>query len=172
MTYSFSLSLSIKPNRICTLLSLSSPALLSLKLIIEIKNSSGERADFVLKASNQDTKSIHWIRLRSTESCRATATSRAAIIQYKHSMDNGPSVIEKIGEDKYTNAVEPDDIVLTSNPTDQCESPDNLCLTEIQSLNKMPVELTSPKVDVKMYLPINFSTRKTTFLGKFCTVKS
>lgn len=89
-------------------------------------------------------------------------TSGSAIIKYKGSSDNTPPASLE-GQNADTDV----ESFMTTDPANTCENPEKICVTEVTSIRKMPMLLSNPYVDVKMYLPINYKIQGHEFSGSY-----
>lgn len=105
----------------------------------------GERADFVLNA-NKEPKS-YWIKVSSVENCVSPIYS-AAVLKYESKI-----VKDEIVESDVSVTDPASDSELNTVAGAKCEEEKTLCVSEVQSLTKMPEELTSEKMQTTIYLP-------------------
>lgn len=106
----------------------------------------GERADFVLNA-NKEVRS-YWIKVSSVENCVSPIYS-AAVLKYESDDNNdGKTEMKSDVDDSMHHENE-----LNTVTGDKCVDEKTLCVSEVQSLNKMPQELTAKKMQTTIYLP-------------------
>ncbi|XP_029665348.1 laccase-23-like [Formica exsecta] len=55
-------------------------------------------------------------------------------------------------------------LAVTTNPA-KCGGQESLCVMDIQNMRKMPRSLAMPRMDVTMYLPINYKMQATELIG-------
>jgi len=121
----------------------------------------GERVDFVLKASRRIAS--YWLNVHTAKECGTSAINGAALITYKSSAEL-PATGEATDQPD-VNGIETSRLTVTTNPVERCGGPENLCVTDIQNMRKMPHLLTKPATDLTMYLPINFRMQTTELIS-------
>ncbi|XP_029056021.1 laccase-5-like isoform X2 [Osmia bicornis bicornis] len=130
--------------------------------VASITLAKGERADFILKANKRVAS--YWMNVHTSKECGTSPIHGAAILKYKGSTTENPlSVTEAIDQpevDETTSRV-----AMTTNPAEKCENPENLCVTEIQALRKIPSVLAKPRTDVIIRLPINYKFQTNDIVG-------
>lgn len=57
-------------------------------------------------------------------------------------------------------------LAVTTNPA-ECGGQESLCVMDIQNMRKMPRSLAMPRMDVTMYLPINYKMQATELIGVY-----
>lgn len=122
----------------------------------------GERADFVLKASKRIGS--YWMNVHTAKECGTNAINGAAMLNYKGNSEN-PAVTAEVIDQRDIDEVVSDRLAATTNPTEKCGEREYLCAMDIQSIRKMPQILTSPRMDVTLYLPINYKMQATELIG-------
>ncbi|CAD6230954.1 GSCOCG00006895001-RA-CDS, partial [Cotesia congregata] len=117
----------------------------------------GERADFVLRADKiASSKDVYSINVYTDKGCHATVIG-SALLRYQgviSTEDSSP--VNPL--DKQDHLVE-----MTTNPSDRCNSPGNVCSTEIKATTNLPTALETP--DLTIYLPINQRMQPAEILG-------
>lgn len=109
----------------------------------------GERADFILDAKR--TVGVYKIKVIADKKCQENLEGEAELI-YKNQEQK--VLLKK--EDSEASLV---DREFTTVISDECSSDGVLCLNEVHSVDKLPVELAST-VDQTIYVPFNYSTRQ------------
>ncbi|XP_043474717.1 L-ascorbate oxidase-like isoform X3 [Leptopilina heterotoma] len=130
----------------------------SAQKVNSITLAKGERADFILHANKQI--STYWMNVKPSEDCRSKVSGGSAIVRYKGSSnDSPPNSLEGKNGDLNSESF------MTTDPANTCENPEKICVTEVTSIRKMPMLLSNPYVDVKIYLPINYKIQGHEFSG-------
>lgn len=128
----------------------------SAQKVNSITLAKGERADFILHANKKI--STYWMNVKPSEDCRSKVSGGSAIVRYKGStIDSPPNSLEGKNGDSES--------FMTTDPANTCENPEKICVTEVTSIRKMPMLLSNPYVDVKIYLPINYKIQGHEFSG-------
>lgn len=128
----------------------------------------GERADFVLKASKRIAS--YRMNVHTTKDCGTSTISGAAMISYKGSSETPMSTTADAIDQQDIDQLGANRLDVTTNPADKCGGRENMCVMDIQSIHKMPRTLINPKMDVTMYLPINYKMQATELLGAYLGV--
>ncbi|XP_050344675.1 uncharacterized protein LOC126769837 [Nymphalis io] len=119
------------------------------EIVSSIKLGRGERADFVLHAKKP--VGVYKIKIVADKSCQENLEGEAKLIY--------------TGDDKILLQNEGSDVLVnrefTTVVSDNCASDSVLCLDEVHSAEKLPVELTAATDEV-IYVPFNYSTRQIT----------
>ncbi|XP_032672515.1 laccase-2-like isoform X2 [Odontomachus brunneus] len=130
--------------------------------VTSITLAKGERADFVLKASKRIAS--YWMNVHTAKECGTSTINGAAILNYKGSSEIPVAMVDGIDQQDI-DEMETTSLAATTNPVEKCGSSENLCVTDIQNMRKMPRILAKPKMDVTMYLPINYKMQATELIG-------
>ncbi|XP_026671375.1 laccase-4-like isoform X1 [Ceratina calcarata] len=128
---------------------------------ISITLAKGERVDFVLKANKR--LASYWMNVHTSKECGKNSINGAAIINYKGSSKDPLSPAEANDQPEVEETV--GRVAMTTNPTEKCGNPETLCVTEMQSLRKMPSTLGTMKTDVTIRLPINYRLQTNDIVG-------
>ncbi|XP_057321757.1 uncharacterized protein LOC130665413 isoform X1 [Microplitis mediator] len=105
----------------------------------------GERADFVVRADR--VISVYHINVHTNKGCHATVIG-SALLKY-NGVNLNDDATNPLGDNN-----KDDEIEMTTNPADKCNTPGHVCSTEIKAISNLPPALdTQP--DVTIYLPIN-----------------
>lgn len=135
-------------------------------IFIEYKHSSifvkGERADFVLKASKRIGS--YWMNVHTAKECGTSAINGAAMLNYKGNSENPAGTVEVIDQSDI-DEIESGRLAVTTNPVEKCGERESLCAMDIQNIRKMPQTLTGLRMDVTLYLPINYKMQATELIG-------
>jgi len=100
--------------------------------------------------------------VHTAKECGTSAISGAAILNYKGNSENPAATAEVIDQ---RDEIKSDHLAVTTNPAEKCGDQGNLCAMDIQSIRKIPQILTKPKMDVTLYLPINYKMQATELIG-------
>lgn len=114
----------------------------------------------MLKASKRIAS--YWMNVHTAKECGTSTINGAAMLNYKGSPEIPVDGIDQQDIDE----VETSKLAATTNPAEKCGGSENLCITDIQNVRKMPHILAKPKMDVTMYLPINYKVQATELIGK------
>ncbi|XP_076232494.1 uncharacterized protein LOC143177996 [Calliopsis andreniformis] len=131
--------------------------------VTSITLAKGERADIVLKANKRIAS--YWMNVHTSKECGANSINGAAILRYNGSSTEDPVLVpegidQAEGEETMMNR-----LAMTTNPAEKCSNPENLCVTEVHSLRRMPSYLAEPRMDVTIRLPINYKLQLNEFVG-------
>lgn len=122
----------------------------------------GERADFVLKASKRVAS--YWMNVHTTKECGTSTINGAAVLKYKGSSEiSATETIDQHDIDE----IGMNQLAATTNPAEKCGGQESLCVMDIQNMRKMPRALIMPRMDVTMYLPINYKMQATELIGVY-----
>lgn len=122
----------------------------------------GERADFVLKANKRIAS--YWMNVHTAKECGTNTINGAALLNYKGGSEI-PAVTADAIDQQNIDETETSRLAATTNPVEKCGR-ENLCVTDIQNVRKMPRVLAKPQMDVTMYLPINYKLQETELIGE------
>ncbi|XP_047527764.1 laccase-2-like [Vanessa atalanta] len=117
--------------------------------VSSIKLGRGERADFVLHAKNP--VGVYKIKVVADKSCQDNLEGEAKLIY----TSDDKTLLQNEDSDVLVNRE------FTTVVSDNCASDSVLCLDEVHSAEKLPVELTATTDEV-IYVPFNYSTRQIT----------
>lgn len=81
--------------------------------------------------------------------------SGAAVLNYKGGTEL-PATTAEIIDQRDIDEIGANRLAMTTNPAEKCAGQESLCVMDIQNIRKMPQILTKGKMDVTMYLPINY----------------
>ncbi|CAK9831518.1 LCC4 [Anthophora retusa] len=130
--------------------------------VTSITLAKGERADFILKANKAIAS--YWMNLYTSKECGTNPINGAAILNYKgNSMKEPLPVTETIDQLEVEESLRR--LAMTTNPAEKCGNPENLCVTELQALRKIPTVLGAAKTDVTIRLPINYKIQANDIVG-------
>ncbi|XP_044585683.1 laccase-4-like isoform X1 [Cotesia glomerata] len=139
-----------------TLIALDGNPVVPLK-VKSITLAKGERADFVLRADKiASSKDVYSINVHTDKGCHATVIG-SALLRYQGVISTEDSSPVNL-LDKQDHLVE-----MTTNPSDKCNSPGNVCSTEIKATTNLPTALET--TDLTIYLPINQRMQPAEILG-------
>ncbi|XP_014481527.1 PREDICTED: laccase-2-like isoform X2 [Dinoponera quadriceps] len=131
--------------------------------VTSITLAKGERADFVLKASKRIAS--YWMNVHTAKECGTSAINGAAVLNYKGSSEIPAAMTAEPFDQRDVDEMETSRLAATTNPVEKCGNRENLCVTDMQNVRKMPRFLAKPKMDVTMYLPINYRMQVTELIG-------
>lgn len=118
----------------------------------------------MLKASKRIAS--YWMNVHTAKECGTSTINGAAMLNYKGSSEI-PTATAVDGIDQQDiDEMETTSLAATTNPVEKCGGSENLCVTDIQNVRKMPHILAKPKMDVTMYLPINYKVQATELIGE------
>lgn len=100
--------------------------------------------------------------MHTAKECGMSAINGAAILNYKGNSENPAATAEIIDQ---RDEIKPDRLAMTTNPAEKCSDQGSLCAIDIQSIRKIPQILTKPKMDVTLYLSINYKMQATELIG-------
>lgn len=123
----------------------------------------GERADFVLKASKRAAS--YWMNVHTTKECGTSTINGAAVLSYKSSSEI--SAATETIDQQDIDEIATNQLAATTNPVEKCGGQEGLCVMDIQNMRKMPRALAMPRMDVTMYLPINYKMQATELIGVY-----
>ncbi|XP_015111395.1 laccase-4 [Diachasma alloeum] len=126
--------------------------------IDKITLANGERADFILETTGGKNDRYN-ITVQTVKSCRRSSISGSAILKYQ--MPNYLNAIDEPAIMKTANKKK-----MTTNPADECQTAENICVTEVKALKTLPAALTKPRAQVTIYLPINQQTLVSNIAGE------
>ncbi|XP_011142467.1 laccase-2 isoform X2 [Harpegnathos saltator] len=129
--------------------------------VTSITLAKGERADFVLRASQRIGS--YWMHVHTAKECGTSTVNGAAVLNYKGSTEVPADTTDAIDQ-RDIDEVETTRLAATTNPVDKCGGRENLCVMDVQNVRKMPHVLAKPRMDVTMYLPINYRVNQETEL--------
>jgi len=132
--------------------------------IFNIFNIKGERADFILKANKRIGS--YWINVHTAKECGTSAINGAAILNYKGNSKNPTATTETIDQ-RDIDDIGTNRLAVTTNPVEKCGDRENLCAMDIQNIRKMPQILAKSRMDVTLYLPINYKMQATELIGVY-----
>lgn len=104
------------------------------------------------------------MNVHTTKECGTSTINGAAILNYKGSSEIPAAEtidqqdIDEIGTNQ---------LAATTNPTEKCGGQESLCVMDMQNMRKIPRALAMPKMDVTMYLPINYKMQATELIGAY-----
>ncbi|XP_012227593.2 uncharacterized protein [Linepithema humile] len=130
--------------------------------VTSITLAKGERADFVLKASKRIAS--YWVHVHTGKECGTSTINGAAVLNYKGSSEV-PATTEEIIDQRDIDEIGTNRLAMTTNPAEKCAGQESLCVINIQNIRKMPQVLTKGKMDITMYLPINYKLQATELLN-------
>ncbi|XP_029162349.1 laccase-1-like isoform X2 [Nylanderia fulva] len=131
--------------------------------VTSITLAKGERADFVLKASKRVAS--YWMNVHTAKECGTSAINGAAVINYKGSGSEIPATTAETIDRQDIDEIGTNRLAMTTNPAEKCGGQESLCVMDIQNMRKMPRALAMPRMDVTMYLPINYKMQATELIG-------
>lgn len=113
------------------------------------------------------------MNVHTINECGTNTINGAAILNYKGSTENTleTTTDTTIDQQHDIDEIGTNRVAMTTNPTEKCGGRENLCIMDIQSVRKMPAILTKPKLDVTIYLPINYKIQATELIGMSNNVK-
>lgn len=129
--------------------------------VTSITLAKGERADFVLKASKRVAS--YWMNVHTAKECGTSTINGAAMLNYKGSSEIPAATAETIDQQDI-DEIGTNRLAVTTNPA-ECGGQESLCVMDIQNMRKMPRSLAMPRMDVTMYLPINYKMQATELIG-------
>lgn len=129
--------------------------------VTSITLAKGERADFVLKASKRIA--TYWMNVTAKE-CGTSTINGAAVLNYKGGSEVLATTAEIIDQHDI-DEIGTSRLAMTTNPAEKCADQESLCVMDIQNIRKMPQILAKDKMDVTMYLPINYKMQATELLN-------
>lgn len=133
------------------------------RLVTSITLAKGERADFVLKASKRVAS--YWMNAHTAKKCGTSAINGAAVLSYKGSSSEIPATTAETIDRQDIDEIGTNRLAMTTNPAEKCGGQESLCVMDIQNMRKMPRALAMPRMDVTMYLPINYKMQATELIG-------
>jgi len=119
------------------------------KVVSSIVLGRGERADFVLNADKE--VSNYLIKVSSVENC-ATPIYSAAVLKYQADNEVIKDEVVEVTADAAVFESE-----LNTVAGAKCGEEKTLCVSEVQSLTKMPEELTKENMQSIIYLPFRYN---------------
>lgn len=128
--------------------------------VTSITLAKGERADFVLKASKHVAS--YWMNVHTTKECGTSTINGAAILNYK---GNSEIPAAETIDQQDIDEIGMNQLAAMTNPIEKCGGQESLCVMDMQNMRKMPRALAMPKMDVTMYLPINYKIQATELIG-------
>lgn len=78
-----------------------------------------------------------------------------------------PATTAEIIDQRDIDEIQTNRLAMTTNPAEKCAGQESLCVMDIQSTRKMPQILAKDKMDVTMYLPINYKMQATELLSEY-----
>lgn len=118
----------------------------------------------MLKASKRIAS--YWMNVHTAKECGARAINGAAVLNYKGAPEIPPATAADAIDQRDIDEMETSRLTATTNPAEKCGGRENLCVTDIQNVRKMPSALAKPEMDVTMYLPINYKMQATELIGE------
>lgn len=88
------------------------------------------------------------------------------MLNYKGSSEIPATMAETIDQQNI-DEIGTNRLAMTTNPAEKCGGQESLCVTDIQNMRKMPRALAMPRMDVTMYLPINYKMQATELIGVY-----
>ncbi|XP_015602319.1 laccase-4 isoform X2 [Cephus cinctus] len=131
--------------------------------VTSISLAKGERVDFVLKTNKRIF--TYRINVEASEACEDNILNGEAILKYKGSPEVNLSEKNKIAHNDDIDNILQKELAMTTNIIENCENPVKLCLTEMKAMRKMYKSLTKKRMDVTLYLPINYKIQSADFTG-------
>lgn len=106
------------------------------------------------------------MNVHTAKECGTSTINGAAILNYKSSSEIPAATAETIDQQDI-DEMGTNQLAATTNPAEKCGGQENLCVMDMQNMRKMPRALTMPKMDVTMYLPINYKMHATELIGAY-----
>lgn len=102
--------------------------------------------------------------MHTAKECGTSAINGAAMLNYKGNSEN-PAATAEVIDQRDIDEIGSNRLAVTTNPAEKCGERENLCAMDIQNIRKMPQILTDPRMDVTLYLPINYKMQATELIG-------
>lgn len=105
------------------------------------------------------------MNVHTAKECGTRTVNGAALVNYKGSSEIPAATAETIDQQDI-DEIGMNRLAVTTNPA-ECGGQEGLCVMDIQNMRKMPRFLAMPRMDVTMYLPINYKMQATELIGMY-----